>query len=351
MRLSQLDLREMPDRIESALTYLEGSRIFATGMTGPFGFWLVSALAYLRSTVGLEVRLDLLSRDPQRVLFLYPWFRECEWLRLVPGDVRHFDFHFRPYSHVIAGAATSASETFRGAAAYRKFETSVDGTRRLLGALEPSHPLRLLLLSSGSVYGTTLLPEGSRIPENWPEAPPMGSGAAMGHAKRAAEFLAVTHGETHPEHEICVARCFSFSGAGMPLDLHYAIGNFMRSALDKEPIVVRSSGSAVRSYMHLGDMIVWLLHALTRAPSGAVFNFGSDVGITILDLANLVQKSCGSELPVHILGEGDGSPATSAPDFYVPETQVTRGLLGVREWTPLTESLQRWSEFLTATRS
>ena len=346
MELASVELHEIQQRTQLAQEHLDGAWIYATGMTGPFGYWLISALEHLRTSAGVRVRLDLLSREPSAFLARYPGFRQHDWLQVYAGDVRTFSLPSNPYSHVITAAATTASETFHGQMPGLKFSTVVEGTQQVLGALNPSRECRVLLVSSGSTCGTTLLAPEQKIPEAWPEAPPLVPGAVLGHAKRAAEVVALCHAEETPRHTVSILRCFSFSGPAMPMNLHYAIGNFVEAAVTGRSIVIRSDGSAVRSYMHMGDMTAWLLQALAIAPAGQVLNFGSEVALSVLELAEVVKRVTGSGAPIEVLGDKEGSPPTSAAPYYVPSTAITRAHLSVNEWTSLEESIRRWINFL-----
>lgn len=346
MKLASIELSEIQQRTHLAQEHLDGAWIFATGMTGPFGYWLISAFEHLRTSAGVRIRLDLLSRDPSAFLARNPRLLQHDWLQVAAGDVRTFSIPSNPYSHVITAAATTASETFHGQTPGLKFSTVVNGTQQVLNSLNPSHDYRVLLVSSGSTCGTSLLAPQQKIPEAWPEAPPLVSGAVLGHAKRAAEVAALCHAEENPRHSVSILRCFSFSGPAMPLNLHYAIGNFVEAAVTGRSIVVRSNGSAVRSYMHMGDMTAWLLQALAIAPAGQVLNLGSEVALSVLELAEVVKRVSGIRAPIEVLGDKEGSPSTSAAPYYVPSTAVTRAHLKVDEWTPIEESIRRWISFL-----
>ena len=46
-----------------------------------------------------------------------------------------------------------------------------------------------------------------------------------------------------------------YYGKDLPLDAHFAIGNFLRDGLDNKDIIISSNGKIERSYMYLADLI------------------------------------------------------------------------------------------------
>ena len=113
--------------------------------------------------------------------------------------------------------------------------------------------------------------------------------------KKIAEFQ-VRYYAKKLNYDYSIARCFSFAGELMPLSMHYAFGNFIGNAMNREDITMTGSGTAVRSYMYIGDAILWFIVLLTK-PKNDVFNVGSDYKVTIKDLAELI--SLHSNLRVH----------------------------------------------------
>lgn len=344
--LPERDLQEAADQAAAFWPDLEGKRLLLTGMTGPIGLWTLSVLDLLERTVGLAYSATVVSRDPSRFLTRHPHFRSSRAITWLTGDIRRIELPQVPYDFVIHGATTRAEDTFRGESASEKFDTVVRGTENVLHQLPVGAGTRLLFVSSGSVYGTSLLPEGTLIPQGWPEAPALTEGNALGHAKRAAEYRVLTFHEERLDITALVARCFSFVGPGLPTDFHYALGNFLAAALEKRDIVVRSSGSAIRSYLYFGDMVAWLLGSLIAGTHGSIYHIGSESGISIRDLAHLVRELAGSGSRVVIQGSDCHEPKTSAPQFYVPDTRLTRGALDVAERTPLAEGVLRTANFL-----
>jgi len=67
---------------------------------------------------------------------------------------------------------------------------------------------------------------------------------AYGKGKYDAECMCLNSGL-----DVSIARCFAFSGKYLNKDIHFAIGNFVKNAINNEDIVINSTGEAVRSYM------------------------------------------------------------------------------------------------------
>jgi len=331
---------------------LDGGRLLLTGCTGPFGLWILNRISRACEREGLELaETTLVTRCAASAA---PWLSllstRCR-LRVLECDIRQIDAFKLDATHVIHGATTNARETSAGAGPEAKFETVVDGTRSLIRSLGDRRSVEMVYLSSGIAYGS---PGVAPITEANAAAPhTLDAAAGLAHAKRAAEFLLSSHA-LRTGGSLTVARCFSFSGPGLPLDLHYALGNFVRQAQTDAEIVIQGDGRAVRTYMHLGDMVVWVLKMLLNPMarrSPAMFNVGSDQCISISELASLVVQQLNPKATIRILGERNVNISGNPIDFYVPSIEKARSQLGLDLWTPLAESIDQMAMFSCAMTS
>lgn len=344
------DMRAILARTRGEWEALRGESLFITGGTGFFGLWLLECVAMVNRELALNLRVKVLSRDPESFLQCHPRFRGLPWLSFHRGDVTNFSFPDEGFSHVIHAATTSARETFHGAEPLDKFDTLVNGTRRVLKYAAASGVRNLLFTSSGVVYGR---PGGGEIlSESFAGAPdPLDPLSALGQSKRAAEFLCAAYADKYG-FNTTIARCFSFVGPFMPLDLHYAIGDFMLRAMQGEDIVVQSDGTASRSYLYAADMVCWLLRLLLRQGAPRAYNVGSDAAVSIAELAALVRQVSGAEVDVIVRGRDVGSMGNPARNYYVPDIGRARSELALDVWTPLTEAITRsYAFFRTEARA
>ncbi len=332
-------LSEDVERVANALRplcmALEGHRIFLTGGTGFFGKWLLHSFLRMRQLFDVEVSLTVLSRDPRRFLADCPEFSGRPGLDFFAGDVRSFEQPVgRTFDFVIHGA-TAASVKLERNDPCEMFSVITEGTRHILEFTRRCDAKRLLFISSGAVYGPQP-PSLSHIPETYAGLPE----TAYGKGKKASEQLCL---EAVGDHFECViVRPFAFVGPYLPLDAHFAVGNFIRDALSGCPITLQGDGRPLRSYLHAADLAVWLWTILLSGKTGQAYNVGSPAAVSIAQLAHLVSSLSPTHPDVVIKGLPD--ERVPAPR-YVPDTRLAERSLGLQVSIPLEVALRRTLEF------
>lgn len=333
--ISAEDLNEILGIARKAFEELRGARLFITGGTGFFGHWLLESLLHANNELDLRVRATVLTRSAERFRQRSPHIASHPAVMLLEGDLRSFDFPAEAHTHILHAATDSV--VARGAPAYELPESILDGTRRVLQFAQSTGARRLLYVSSGAVYGRGINTV-THIPETFPGAPdPLSPSSGYDEAKRMAEHLCIAYSQGR-QLECSIARCFAFVGPHLPLDAHFAIGNFIRDAIAGTPIHILGDGTPLRSYMYMSDLAAWLWTMLVRAPANRAYNVGSDRAVSIAELARTVAKTLRPELEIRI----DRQPAEAIPPIsYVPDISRARSELDLDITVDLPTAIRR----------
>lgn len=343
LRLPPDDLNRVVDAVGSRWERLRGQRLLLTGGTGFIGKWLLATFLHANRQRGLCAQIVALSRRPEALLQEFPELHgatEIEWLT---GDVRHLTPEAVGTCNFAIHAATDVVASSTPADI---LETCVTGTHRVLDAMSPGiTPRRVLLLSSGAVYGRTP-PDLRAIPEDWSGAPdPLSPASAYGEGKRVSELLCAMRSATRPGLEVSIARCFAFVGPHLPFDKHFAIGNFIGAALRGENICIQGDGTPLRSYLYAADLAHWLWVMLFDAPSGRAYNVGGAEGLSIGQLAHRVNRVLNGSGEVRIAQ----SPRPGAvPQAYLPSVDRIGEELGLTATASLDEAILRTARWASS---
>jgi nucleoside-diphosphate-sugar epimerase len=334
-QLPELDLEHILDRTRGLWDELRGERIFITGGTGFFGKWLLESLLWANDRLHLDCRSTVLTRDPDKFRKDAPHLAGHRTVSVIQGDVRNFDFPVGNFSHVIH-AATESSEKLNIQRPLIMLETIVEGTRRTLEFAKSAGTRRFLLTSSGAVYGKQPS-DVTHVPEEYIGAPnPLDPRSAYGEGKRVAEHLCCLYADAILE--VKIARGFAFVGPYLPLDIHFAIGNFIRDAMHGGPILVKGDGTPLRSYLYMADLTIWLWTILILGVSLRPYNVGSDEGFSIESVAKAVAKAALHQVQVQVIQE---SFLKQSPERYVPSTQRAQQELKLKQTVSLNEAIHR----------
>jgi len=331
--LPATDLDHVLLHASADLEELRGRSFFITGGTGFFGKWLLASLGYANAELGLGLRLTVLSRDPGKFLELHPEVGEVEALEFLCGNANDFPFTESRYDYILhaatetLGIATPEQEEAR-------LRSIVEGTRRVLELARHCGARRLLNFSSGGVYGAAAGKVSGATEDDYAEAIPL---TYYARGKREAEALCEQSGV-----DFTTARGFAFVGPYLALDAHYAIGNFLRDALRGGPIQVRGDGTALRSYLHTADLVVWLLRILVKGRRGRAYNVGSDEAVSTAELARRVAQAVHPAPEVVVQSLQPQGPQ----NIYLPDLRRVRTELGLDVVIRLDEAIARTLVFL-----
>ncbi len=307
-------------------------------LTGGTGFFGKALLRHVLATgLPVEASVVVLSRNPELFLSGYPELAANGKISFLKGDILNRES--LPWGHAFSHVLHAATDSTIGPSLtpLQRYDQIVDGTRNILDLAVATGARRFLLTSSGAIYGPQPT-DLEALPEDWPGSPPLAEpSTAYGQAKRAAEHLCALFGAQHGLDTV-VARCFAFVGPDLPLDVHFAIGNFIRDARTADAITVFGDGTPLRTYLDQTDLAHWLFTLLDQGCAGQAYNVGSDEVISIADLAHLVGGILAPDKPVRILGQPTPGAVRSR---YVPDIRKAKSAFGLSATVSLAEAIRR----------
>lgn len=322
------------------LTELHRMRVFATGCTGFFGYWLLSAITCLNRH-GALIEVVALSRNPAKFLQRHSEFSGLPWLSFVTGTIVDFHLCATHFDAVIHAATDTSPEA---AATPTELSSDIaDGTRNLLAQVATTGYKKFLFVSSGAVYGeqaanVAAISESSALPADLAH-----TANAYAHGKRIAEKLCISGASANLPAPV-IARCFAFVGPYLPE--HLAPAQFVRDVISNDEIILQGDGTPLRSYLDAGDLALWLLTLLARGEAGRVYNVGGAKAISIAELAATIRDVLRPQAIMTTLGTASNAPRQR----YVPNTARAHEELNLASWTPLRQSIERMAHVMESRR-
>jgi nucleoside-diphosphate-sugar epimerase len=307
---------------------LESKIVVVTGAGGFIGPSVVQAMlrhgARVRALVGPPGKS--VCKPPEGVLTAFCDITDAAVVReLVEGSdaVVH-----------LAGPA-SVSESFENATEYARVH--VCGTATVLDACREEGIRRFVYISSAEVYGrseTELVEEHQRLEARSPY------GAAKIGAEKLVEAFVLNAGI-----QAAILRPFSVYGPG--LSRQSVLGTILHQAQSDNFIQLRDL-KPIRDYCYLDDLAqAIVLSCVANIDRQCVINIGTGIGTSVGELAQLVLKVRGLNLPIRECKQEE-RPATAEIVRLVADFRIARKVLGWSSQTPLAVGIQRTAQCFVA---
>lgn len=333
-------MRMMKSNIEILAEELDSNSILILGATGLFGKELMPKLIYFVDQKKIKTNIFITTRDIQKAIRYIPELNN-ECVKLLKVDFlksENLPYDINP-NFILHMATTSAYETYNNFSQISKFRVLKNSSEAVSKIVLKCNVKRLLFVSSGIAYGNSTKYEEKEIPN----INHFDSKNSLAFGKVFSEFYLNSACEDNNT-EFKVARCFSFVSKYMPIDLHYAIGNFVRDAVLKKDIVINSDGKDIRSYQNVEDAINWLSFLLIKDYKSRIVNVGSDKEISIINLAKKIKNLLNTSSEIIVLNQSTPND-NSRRSYYVPSLKIAKNL-GLNETIELDHSILELSNYI-----
>ena len=269
---------------------LRGKTILVVGATGLIGAYLIDSVMFLNESIDLNCRIFAVGRDEKKLKSFFACYSESKKINFISQDVMlpfcaeledcnaDYIFHLASNTHPVA-YATVPIETIM---------TNIGGTDRLLDFASRHGLERFIYASSVEIYGENRgdIEEFSENYLGYLDCNTLRAGYPEG--KRAGEALCQAY-RAEKKVDVVIPRLSRTYGPTMLMSDSKAISQFIKKALAKENIVLKSTGNQLYSYCFVADAVNALLYCLLLGKNGEAYNISDkNSNVTLKELAEFL---------------------------------------------------------------
>ncbi len=200
----------------------------------------------------------------------------------------------------------------------------INGIRNILDLSKNTGVRRVFFSSSSEVYG-----EPVEIPQN-EDTTPLNSKLPYAIVKNIGEAFLRSYQQEY-DLDFTIFRFFNTYGRKQSPD--FVISKFIKAALNNEPLTVYGEGDQTRTFCFVDDNVDTVLGTLYNNECvNDVINIGSNLEMTILDLAKTIIKTTNSSSEIiHLPPLKEGDMTRRMPDNTKMMSILNRELVPLQE--------------------
>lgn len=318
----------------------DGKSIMIAGATGTIGTYLVDLLLMLQEKKHISFDIIIVSRNKKRFEEIFFPYIQNKKLIFFMHDVNEtfknaqdykpdYIFHLASNTHPVSYAREPISTIL----------TNVLGLKNLLDYASNHDTKRVVYASSVEVYGENR-GDVEKFNENYCgyiDCNTLRAGYPEG--KRTGEALCQAY-IAEKKLDIVIPRFSRIYGPTMPFEDSKAVSQFIKNAVNNEPIILKSDGNQLYSYAYISDAVNALLFCLFFGKNGEAYNVcGNESDIHLKDLAQTLAEISNTSVKHEIPKEKESQGFSKATKALMDSNKIKQ--LGWEGNYPLRKGLKR----------
>lgn len=308
--IEEIDTKDIVSSEYVNWDFYKNSTIMITGATGLIGSQIVTSILYANETLGSNIKILALVRNLNKAKKLFE-NKLSEKLIFVVQDIIEIIKITEKVDYIIHTANSTSSKSFVETPV-ETINSIVFGTKNVLEFAKNSNVKSIVYLSSMEVYGETDFERIEPLKENdYGYVDILKPRSSYPEGKRLAECMCSAYAKEFGLN-VKIARLVQTIGAGVNYDDNRVFAEFARRIVEKENIILQTTGESTRSYCYVTDAITAMFVLLERGEQGECYNVSNSKTVcSIKKMAEMLcEKYTTSKLEIKINPNNYYPPAT-----------------------------------------
>ena len=275
---------------------LRDTSILVTGATGLIGSCMIDVLITANTEFDAKIKIYALSRSREKLLDRFG----TNVIPVVQDIMTPIDGSIE-YDYIVHGASNADPNTY-AMEPVETILTNIIGNKNILDYCTRHKKTRMILTSTFEVYGELKnqdvysermsgIIDQTILRNGYPES------------KRCCELLLRSYVDEYGVNAV-IARLPSVYGPTMVSSDSKAHAQFIRNAINKENIVLKSRGDQRRTYCYVVDAVSALFVILLKGNSGEIYNISNENSIaSIAEVAKTCSEIAGTKVVLELPNE------------------------------------------------
>lgn len=312
------DIKKIATLTTIDYNFLKAKNILIIGGTGLIGSFLVDVLIYRNLFFNDNISITLMCRNEERARKRFKHYDKIKYIEQDICDCFNFDLSF----DFIVNCASNTHPKQYATNPVDTITTNVLGMNNILKYCKDKKNTRILMTSSVEIYGENrgdidLFTEDYLGYINCNTAR-----AGYPESKRLCESLCKSYIEQYGE-DVVIGRFSRVFGPTMKKDDSKALAQFIRNAVDNEPIILKSKGTQLFSYTYVADAVQAILLLLQKGKTGEAYNVANkEYNIQLKDLAQKLADINNSTVKYELPDEVEKRGYSTATKAIMDPTKI-----------------------------